>query len=101
MPYRTRAAESHGRGAAADGFAAEAPRVLRAAEATGGARAMVNESLRCPSCREFGYLVSTAEDDLEDFSGAICHYCGHVLDREGLAVCLALTAAERKTGKPG
>ena len=50
---------------------------------------MINQSLRCPSCGQFGYIVATEEADLEDFVATICHYCGHLLDRDGLAECLA------------
>lgn len=50
---------------------------------------MINQSLRCPSCGQFGYIVATDPADLEDFVATICHYCGHVLDRDGLAECLA------------
>jgi hypothetical protein len=49
---------------------------------------MINQSLRCPSCGQFGYLVATEAADLEKFVATICHYCGHVLDRGGLAECL-------------
>ena len=46
---------------------------------------MINQSLRCPSCGQFGYVVATEAADLEEFVGTICHYCGHLLDRDGLA----------------
>jgi transposase len=58
---------------------------------------MINESLRCPSCGQFGYVVATGAADLEEFVATICHYCGHVLDRDGLAGCLARGEAERNT----
>jgi len=56
---------------------------------------MINQSLRCPSCGHFGYVVATEEADLEEFVATICHYCGHLLDRDGLAECLARCATER------
>jgi len=56
---------------------------------------MINQSLRCPSCGQFGYIVATDEADLEKFVATICHYCGHLLDRDGLDECLARGEAER------
>ena len=50
---------------------------------------MINQSVRCPSCGQFGYVVETDAADLAEFVATICHYCGHVLDRDGLAECLA------------
>jgi hypothetical protein len=58
---------------------------------------MINQSLRCPSCGQFGYLDATEAAGLEEFVATICHYCGHVLDRDGLAECLARSEAERTT----
>jgi len=58
---------------------------------------MINQSLRCPNCGQFGYVVATEAADLEDFVATICHYCGHVLDRDELAECLARCQAERNT----
>jgi hypothetical protein len=58
---------------------------------------MINQSLRCPSCGQFGYIVATDPADLEEFVATICHYCGHVLDRDGLTECLARGDAERTT----
>jgi len=56
---------------------------------------MINQSLRCPSCGQFGYVVATDAGDRDDFIATMCHYCGHVLDRDGLAECLAQSEAER------
>ena len=56
---------------------------------------MINQSLRCPSCGQFGYVVATEAADLEEFVATICHYCGHILDRDELAECLARGDAER------
>jgi hypothetical protein len=56
---------------------------------------VINQSLRCPSCGQFGFIVETDAADLEEFVATICHYCGHVLDRDGLAECLARGEAER------
>jgi hypothetical protein len=61
---------------------------------------MINQSLRCPSCGQFGYIVATEAADLEEFVATICHYCGHVLDRDGLAECLARGDAERNAPNP-
>ena len=58
---------------------------------------MINQSLRCPSCGQFGYDVATEAADLEEFVATICHYCGHLLDRDGLADCLARYEAEADT----
>jgi len=58
---------------------------------------MINQSLRCPGCGQFGFIVATGPADLEEFVATICHYCGHVLDRDGLAECLARADAERET----
>ncbi len=58
---------------------------------------MINQSLRCPSCGQFGYVVATEAADLEEFVGTICHYCGHLLDGDGLAEILARQDAERDT----
>ena len=60
---------------------------------------MINESVRCPSCGQFGYIVATHPAALEEFVATICHYCGHILDREELDECLAQHAAERSTRK--
>jgi hypothetical protein len=56
---------------------------------------MINQTLRCPSCGQFGYLVPEEALVLEGFVATICHYCGHVLDRDGLSECLARSEAER------
>ncbi len=56
---------------------------------------MINESVRCPSCGHFGYIVATEAADLEEFVATVCNYCGHILDRDELAECLAHSAAER------
>ena len=56
---------------------------------------MINQSVRCPSCGQFGFIVETDPADLEEFVATICHYCGHVLDREGLDECIAQGEAER------
>jgi hypothetical protein len=58
---------------------------------------MINQSLRCPSCDQFGYIVATGAADLEEFVATVCHYCGHILDRDGLAECLARHEAQRDT----
>jgi transposase len=58
---------------------------------------MINESVRCPSCGHFGYIVATGAADLEKFVATICHYCGHILDRDELAESLARHEAERST----
>jgi hypothetical protein len=60
---------------------------------------MINESVRCPDCGHCGYIVATGAADLEEFVATVCHYCGHILDRDGLAECLARRDAERDTGK--
>lgn len=60
---------------------------------------MINHSVRCPTCDQFGYIVATEPADLEDFVATICHYCGHILDRDELAECLARHDSERNTGK--
>jgi hypothetical protein len=57
---------------------------------------MMDETVRCPSCEQHGYLAGAALD-LDRFVVAICHYCGCVLDRDELARCLARAAAARKT----
>ena len=62
---------------------------------------MINESVRCPSCGHFGYIVATGAADLEEFVATICHYCGYILDRDELAECLARHEAERTTRKLG
>jgi len=62
---------------------------------------LINESVRCPSCGHFGYIVATGAAHLEEFVATICHYCGHVLDRDELMECLARHEAERKTQKLG
>jgi len=60
---------------------------------------VINESVRCPSCRQFGYIVATGPADLEEFVATVCHYCGHILDRDELDECLAQHDAERNTRK--
>jgi hypothetical protein len=67
--------------------------------ATSGAASMISQSLRCPSCGQFGYVVSTDPVDLEDFIASVCHYCGHVLVRDELVECLARLDAERRKGR--
>lgn len=62
---------------------------------------MINESLPCPSCGQLGYLVSEHEEDLAELSGAICHYCGHVLERDEILERLAQAAAKPKRGRLG
>ena len=61
---------------------------------------MINHSVRCPTCGQFGYIVATEPADLEDFVATICHYCGHILDRDVLAECLGRHDSGRNTGKP-
>ena len=56
---------------------------------------MINQSLRCPNCGEFGFIVEIDATDLEEFVATICHYCGHVLDRDGLTECLEQSEGER------
>jgi transposase len=58
---------------------------------------VINESVRCPSCGQFGYIVATDPAALEEFVATVCHYCGHILDRDGLDECLAQHDAERGT----
>ena len=60
---------------------------------------MINESVRCPSCRQFGYIVATDPAALEKFVATVCHYCGHILDRDELDECLAEHDAERNAGR--
>ena len=55
---------------------------------------MINQSLRCPGCGQFGYLDANEAAGRNEFVATICHYCGHVLDRDGLAECLARSEAE-------
>lgn len=62
---------------------------------------MINEALRCPNCGELGFIESTDEAKLDGLVGAICHYCGHFLDHQGIVECLAQTAAARQAGPPG
>ena len=57
---------------------------------------MINEALRCPSCDHRGFIEPTGDDELDKLLGAICHYCGHFLDRDGILECLAQSAAERE-----
>ena len=57
---------------------------------------MINDALRCPNCGELGFIEPTEEADLGELVGAVCHYCGHLLDRQALLDCLAATAAERQ-----
>lgn len=59
---------------------------------------MINQSVRCPSCGQLGYIVATGPADLEGFVATICHYCGHILDRDGLDECLARDEVARKGG---
>jgi hypothetical protein len=74
--------------------------VARAAVAKPAERVvMINESVRCPSCGQFGYIVATGTADLEEFVATICHYCGHILDRDGLRECLAQHDAERNRNR--
>ena len=54
---------------------------------------MINESLCCPSCGHCGYICATGAADLEELVATVCHYCGHILDRDELAECLALGKA--------
>jgi len=56
---------------------------------------LINESVRCPSCGHLGYIVATGAADLEEFVATICHYCGHILDRDELLECLAEHDSER------
>lgn len=56
---------------------------------------MINQSVRCPSCGQLGFIVETGPGDLDDFVATICHYCGHILDRDGLDEALARFASER------
>ena len=57
---------------------------------------MINQTLRCPSCGQFGYIVATDPADLDNFVATVCHYCGHVLNHGGLAEFLAEIEAERR-----
>jgi hypothetical protein len=45
---------------------------------------MINESLHCPSCGEFGFLADSVDSDAKHLFGAICHYCGHFLERDAI-----------------
>ena len=58
---------------------------------------MINESLRCPSCGQYGYVAATGAADLEEFVATVCHYCARL--RDGLAECLARHEAERNPRK--
>ena len=58
---------------------------------------MINESVHCPNCGHCGYIVATGAADLGEFVATVCHYCGYLLDRDGLAKCLAPREAERST----
>jgi hypothetical protein len=60
---------------------------------------MINESLHCPNCGHCGYIVATRAADLDKLVATVCHYCGHFLDRDGFAECLAPREARRNTGK--
>jgi uncharacterized Zn finger protein len=63
---------------------------------------MINPKLRCPSCGQLGFLVSEKEDDLAELYGAMCHYCGHVMERDEILEALARAAAEPpKRGRLG
>jgi len=56
---------------------------------------VINQSLRCPSCGEFGFLSDSVEPQAKDLSGAICHYCGHFLERDGILALRQEAAAAR------
>lgn len=45
---------------------------------------MINESLQCPSCGEFGFLSDSVDSDAKHLFGAICHYCGHFLESDAI-----------------
>jgi hypothetical protein len=53
-------------------------------------RFMINHSLHCPNCGETGYLAASAslEAHRDDLFGAICHFCGHCLDRDEVVEAL-------------
>lgn len=56
---------------------------------------MINKSLPCPSCGEFGFLSDSVDCDAKDLFGAICHYCGHFLERDGILDLCRKAAAEQ------
>jgi hypothetical protein len=62
---------------------------------TGGGRPMIDESLQCPSCGESGFLSDSVDPDAKDLSGAICHYCGHFLERDDILALHEEAAAAR------
>jgi hypothetical protein len=61
---------------------------------------MINQSLRCPSCGQNGFIVATGAADLEEFVATICHYCGHLLDKERLVECLARNETQHDKPHP-
>ena len=61
----------------------------------GGSRPMIDESLQCPSCGELGFLSDSVVPDAKDLSGAICHYCGHFLERDDILTLREEAAAAR------
>lgn len=66
---------------------------------------MMDETVHCPSCGRCGYPAGTATADPQRFIAVMCHYCGCVLDREGLAKCRtpgeAAVPAPRTVTRPG
>src|SRR5204863_6589428 len=54
---------------------------------------MVNPDLICPECNQYAFVVSTGIDDTEKLTGAICHCCGHVIDKNEIVRRLKEAAA--------
>ena len=42
---------------------------------------MINPDLLCIDCDQYGYVAADAGDG-DALLGAICHCCGHVLDKD-------------------
>ena len=48
---------------------------------------MMDETLHCPNCGQCGYPSGTETVAPTRYLAVMCHYCGCVLDRDGLARC--------------
>ena len=56
---------------------------------------MPHPALRCPDCREHGYVVDASINDAKAMSGAVCHLCGHLLTVSEAQRCLDEYRAEQ------
>lgn len=45
---------------------------------------MIHPELRCPNCDQYGFVAPVEPGDIVEALGAICHCCGHFMDKDEL-----------------